>query len=100
MINVDDVRENYMTAPEAAKYLGLTRNRVGRLCINGRFAGAVKLGNNWLIPREAVAHHERLKPGDLARAEDKAIIERLRKEISALQATKSAKNADIARSEE
>ena len=85
MINVDDVQENYMTAPEAAKYLGLTRNRVGRLCIDGRFLGAVKLGRTWLIPREAVIHHERLKPGDLARAEDKAMIERLKREIAAIK---------------
>ena len=85
MINVDDIQENYMTAPEAAKYLGLTRNRVGRLCIDGRFLGAVKLGRTWLIPREAVKHHERLKPGDLARADDKAMIERLKGEIERLK---------------
>ena len=88
MINVDDVQENYMTAPEAAKYLGLTRNRVGRLCIEGRFSGAVKLGRTWLIPREAVKHHERLKPGELARAEDRAIIERLKEEIATLKGAK------------
>ena len=85
MINVDDIQGNYMTAPEAAKYLGLTRNRVGRLCIDGRFLGAVKLGRTWLIPREAVKHHERLKPGDLARADDKAMIERLKGEIERLK---------------
>lgn len=85
MINVADIQENYMTAPQAAEYLGLTRNRVGRLCIDGRFSGAVKLGRNWLIPREAVEHHERLKPGDLRHAEDKALIAQLQAKIAKME---------------
>ena len=64
-MNIDDIRENYMTAPQAAKYLGITRNRVGRLCIEGRFLGAGKIDDMWLIPREAVENHKRLKPGGL-----------------------------------
>lgn len=64
-MNIDYIRENYMTAPQAAKYLGITRNRVGRLCLEGRFAGAGKIDDIWLIPRESVYHHRRLKPGEL-----------------------------------
>lgn len=84
-----EVREKYMTAPQAAEYLGLTRNRVGRLCIDGRFAGAVKIGRNWIIPREAVEHHERLKPGGLSRQDDRATIAQLRAEIARLKGGRS-----------
>ncbi len=89
MENVYDVREKYMTAPQAAEYLGLTRNRVGRLCIDGRFAGAVKIGRNWIIPRNAVEHHERLKPGGLSRQDDQATIAKLRAEIARLKGVAS-----------
>ena len=62
-MNIDEVRQNYMTAPKAAKYLGITRNRVGRLCLEGRFIDAEKIDVMWLIPREAVENYTRLKPG-------------------------------------
>ena len=65
-MNIDYIRENYMTAPQAAEYLGITRNRVGRLCLEGRFNGAGKVGDTWLIPRESVETHTRLRPGGLA----------------------------------
>ena len=64
-MNIDYIRENYMTAPQAAEYLSITRNRVGRLCLEGRFNGAGKIGDTWLIPRESVESHKRLKPGGL-----------------------------------
>ena len=62
-MNLDEVRENYMTAPQAAEFLGITRNRVGRLCLEGRFDGAGKVGDMWLIPRDAVVCHTRRRPG-------------------------------------
>ena len=64
-MDIDYIRENFMTAPQAAQYLGITRNRVGRLCLEGRFIGAGKIDDMWLIPREAVIQHTRLKPGGL-----------------------------------
>ena len=64
-MNIDYIRENYMTAPQAAEYLGITRNRVGRLCLEGRFIGAGKIGDTWLIPRDVVLNHKRAKPGEL-----------------------------------
>ncbi|MBQ4431473.1 MAG: helix-turn-helix domain-containing protein [Synergistaceae bacterium] len=64
-MDIDYIRENFMTAPQAAQYLGITRNRVGRLCLEGRFIGAGKIDDMWLIPREAVIEHRRLKPGEL-----------------------------------
>ena len=62
-MNIDEIREHYMTSPQAAKYLGLTRHRVGRLCLEGRFLGAGKIDDMRLIPREAVENYTRLKPG-------------------------------------
>lgn len=69
---------SYLTAPEAAEFLGLTRNRIGRLCLQGRFEGAVKKNRFWLIPREAVENYTRLrtgpKPKTSKRADDAALI--------------------------
>ena len=56
-------REEYVSIPEAAEILNLKRNRVGVLCREGRFPGAVKIANNWVIPREVVASHKPLPPG-------------------------------------
>jgi hypothetical protein len=56
-------REEYVSIPEAAKILNLQRNRMGVLCREGRFHGAVKIANNWIIPREAVLNHKPLPPG-------------------------------------
>ena len=62
----------------------------------GRFNGAEKIGNYWVIPREAVENFTRLKPGVKSRTkqqheEDKALIE------NALEAMKSARKADISK---
>ena len=62
-MDINYIKEHYMTAPQAAKFLGITRNRVGRLCLEDRFEGAGKIDDIWLIPREAVENHVRLKPG-------------------------------------
>ena len=70
-MNIDEVRQNYMTASQAAQYLGITRRRVVYLCNDGRFGNAGIIGDTWLIPREAVENHKRLKPGDLKRGEAK-----------------------------
>jgi excisionase family DNA binding protein len=55
--------EKYLSVTEVAKMLGLRRARTGELCRAGRFPGAVKVGNYWIIPREAVLNHKRLPPG-------------------------------------
>jgi hypothetical protein len=60
-------KEEYVSIPEAAEIMNLKmnlkRNRVGVLCRGGRFPGAVKIANNWIIPREAVLSHTPLPPG-------------------------------------
>ena len=58
-----NTREEYVSIPEAAEILNLKRNRVGVLCREGRFQGAVKIANNWVIPREAIMSHKPLPPG-------------------------------------
>ncbi len=72
------IENEYVTATEAGALMGVTRNRVGRLCIEGRFNGAIKMGGIWLIPREAVLSHKRLPPGVKGRAarreEDAALL--------------------------
>ena len=55
--------DEYVDAVTAAKILGVTRARVSTLCNEGRFSGQVRVGHFWLIPRESVMNHERLKPG-------------------------------------
>ena len=76
LIEIDDL----LSVPEAAKVLGVDRTRVNVLCRQGRFAGAAKIGRNWVIPREAVDNFKRLKPGvksktKLQREADKKIVE-------------------------
>ena len=63
MIQKDDIEKNYVDAPEAAKLLSVSRSRIGKLCLAGRFQGALKIGASWIIPREAVLNHKPLPPG-------------------------------------
>lgn len=51
----------YMSCPEAAKKWGISERRVQRLCEDNRMPGVSKLGNMWLIPKDAV------KPADRRR---------------------------------
>ena len=60
--------------------LNITRSRIGKLCLAGRFSGAVKIANSWIIPREAVLNHKPLPPGVKSQkakfaAEKSAILE-------------------------
>ena len=57
------IKDNYMTVPQAAEYLGITQTRIKQLCYEGRFIDAEKIDVMWLIPREAVENYTRLKPG-------------------------------------
>jgi hypothetical protein len=47
-----------MTAKEAAEKWGITKRRVQILCSEKRVIGAQKLGNMWVMPRDAT------KPSD------------------------------------
>jgi excisionase family DNA binding protein len=50
-----------ITVSEAARRLGLSRQRIGQLCKDGRIPGAVLVGRQWVIP--AGAKIEALPPG-------------------------------------
>ena len=63
MILKDELEKNYVTAPEAGEILGLKKARIGQLCRAGRFEGAIKVGDAWIIPRESVKNHKSLPPG-------------------------------------
>ncbi len=73
-----ETRNNFVSVSEAAEILGIDRSRVGRLCREGRFEGATKIGEAWIIPREAVLNHTHLKPGPKTKAarreEDAALL--------------------------
>ena len=47
---------NFISAPEYAKQLGITPKRISVLCKQGRIPGAFKLGTgstcSWVIPRD------------------------------------------------
>ena len=79
---VDDL----WSVSEAAKELGVDRTRANILCRQGRFAGAAKIGRNWVIPREAVENFQRLKPGVKSktkqqREEDRTLIAQTLEEL-------------------
>lgn len=63
------IGSEYVSVSEAAELLDLKRNRIGVLCREGRFPGAEKVGNTWIIPREAVLNHKPLPPGVKPRKE-------------------------------
>lgn len=60
MLNIEN---QFVSVSEAAEMLSLKRNRIGVLCREGRFSGAQKVGNTWIIPRESVLNHKPLPPG-------------------------------------
>ena len=62
MVTKEDLEKDYIDAGEAKKIL-LSGSRMSRLCTGGRFPGAFKFGSIWIIPREAVKNHTKLKPG-------------------------------------
>jgi len=44
---------DYMTAKEAATLWGISQRRVSLLCAEGRISGVGRLGNMWIIPKNA-----------------------------------------------
>ncbi|NSW92158.1 MAG: helix-turn-helix domain-containing protein [Firmicutes bacterium] len=44
---------DYITAQEAADKWGITRRRVQVLCSQNRIKGVKRLGNMWVIPKDA-----------------------------------------------
>lgn len=63
---VDNLLKHCVLPVECAEILGLKVDDVRNYCRRDRFAGAVRLGNEWLIPRETVQEYltkSRGRPG-------------------------------------
>lgn len=54
----------YMTAVSLAKKLKVDESTVTRWCKQGRLAGAVNLGKQWVIPQESLKTFTRPKRGN------------------------------------
>lgn len=50
---------DYITTKEVAAQWGITDRMILYHCNSGRIVGAVKMGNTWLIPKDAI------KPEDM-----------------------------------
>lgn len=55
---------NYITTKEAAAKWGISDRRVLQYCNTGRIPGATKMGNTWIVPKDAK------KPKDGRRKEE------------------------------
>ncbi|MBF1005262.1 MAG: DNA-binding protein [Lachnospiraceae bacterium] len=55
---------DYLTVKEVGNKWGITSRMVNAYCIAGRISGAVKVGNLWLIPKEADRPEDRRKKGN------------------------------------
>ena len=63
MISEKEIRRDYVSSEEASDILCVNNSRVRQLLSMGRFSGAFKFADTWLIPRVAVENYTRLKPG-------------------------------------
>ena len=80
------VMEDLLSVQEAADILNLDRSRIGRLCRQGRFPNARKIGERWVIPRDSVTNFKRLTPGVKPKAlDDRAICVNAIKEADNLK---------------
>ncbi len=54
----------YISVKEAAEKWGLSTRRIQILCTGGRIAGADRIGNMWVIPKDAIKPKDaRIKSG-------------------------------------
>lgn len=45
--------DNYMTVHEAAIKWGISERQVQNLCNSGRIDGVLRIGRNWIIPKDS-----------------------------------------------
>ena len=60
---MSDIKEKYVTIEEAAVIAHRKDSLIRILCREGRFPGAVKMGNSWIIPREEIEVYQPAKRG-------------------------------------
>lgn len=49
--------KKYVTVSQAAEIMAKDVSQIARLCRQGKLAGAVKMGPNWVIPRASVENY-------------------------------------------
>ena len=88
MITEEDLKREYVNAEEASEIIKVNKSRIRQICLAGRFNGAFKIGNNWLIPRISLAGYTqtKIKPGPRTRKRtsqnDRDFIKSVLKEAS------------------
>ena len=89
MVTEEDIKRDYVNANEASQIINVNNSRIRQLCIEGRFQGAFKVGDSWLIPRNIVENYTKKKTGPKVRIKksesDKAIVESALKEAKKWQ---------------
>ena len=80
-MKIDEIRNEYVTTPQAAEMLRISRRQIGWLCTENKFEGAGKIGDMWLIPRESVENYTREKPGPKKYQAMKKELEELRAQL-------------------
>ena len=60
---MNELKDKFVTVEEAAELANRKVSLIRVLCRAGRFPGAVKMGNAWIIPREEVAAYQPAKRG-------------------------------------
>ena len=69
MITEAMLKNEFYCGPEVARLLNVNNSRIRQICLAGRFSGAFKFGDTWLIPRKSVENYTRLKPGKKKRSD-------------------------------
>lgn len=63
MVTKEILENEFYSNAETAHILSVGAERVRQLCSGGRFEGAFKFGDTWLIPKEAVDNFKRKPRG-------------------------------------
>lgn len=62
---IKDKKPEYISISEYAKQHGLaSTSHLRSLCMNGKFAGAVKIGRNWCVPADTPLIDRRITSGN------------------------------------
>jgi hypothetical protein len=60
---LDSLKDSYVTVEEAAELANRKTSLIRVLCRGGRFPGAVKMGNAWIIPKGEIETYRPAKRG-------------------------------------
>ena len=74
MITQEEIERDYLDSPSAARELKVSNARIRRLCLDGRFDGALKAGNAWLIPKKSLTTFRYHKRGRKVRTNPNKIL--------------------------